>query len=160
MLKGFILFALSGIFFYHSGYTHASLNYEKEIKAKEVQYNNYIDSVKKEFLEKEKRYKDENVRILLAFNSAKKQYDSDINNIKLAYSSQLQQSNDRAEIYKRKAESGSNSCRELAIYTGRLDKSLTESRELVKELRGVIEYNSRQIKNLTAYINNIHRTIE
>lgn len=63
-----------------------------------------------------------------------------------ANTSRLQQSEARANVYKRKANSGADQCKSLAEFAGKLDRSLTEGRALVEEFRATLEQRDTQLR--------------
>lgn len=79
-------------------------------------------------------------------------YENSINQLKSSYADELLKSQQRAELYQRLAQSDQAKQRDLAIHTARLDRSLTEGRELVKQLTETIRTRDKQLRALGVYI--------
>lgn len=81
----------------------------------------------------------------------KSKYEKDISSIKQSYSSELLQSKERSNLYLKYYSKDDQQCsneRQLAEYTARLDNSLTEGRQLVKEFSTTLRYRDEQVKGL------------
>ena len=69
---------------------------------------------------------------------ASKGYETSIAGIRAQYDYRLQQSERRADLYRRQAEGGPSEQSDLASHTARLDRSLTEGVLLVEELAATL----------------------
>ena len=78
----------------------------------------------------------------------KKDYESKLRNINNEYSVRLSESEQRAKIYKRMSEQGKCQSSNLSDYTTRLDRSLTEGRDVVKQLRELVKLRDAQIQQI------------
>ena len=119
---------------YHQGSQHIQTLWDQD-KLEQAQY---INRLQQNYLNKESVYITELNNIKDTYAKAKDEYTKKLNAIKSSYSMQLQQSEQRASIYKREALS-TDGCTNLAEYAGRLDRSLTEGRDVVKQLRELAE---------------------
>ena len=80
--------------------------------------------------------------------AASQAHEDELARLNVVYASRLQQSNKRAEIYKRQAEAGTFECRNLASHAARLDESLEQGRQLVEELRSTVRLRDSQLIEL------------
>ena len=133
---------------YHQGAKHIQTLWDQD-KLEQAQY---INRLQQNYLNKESVYITELNNIKDTYAKAKDEYTKKLNAIKSSYSMQLQQSEQRASVYKREALS-TDGCANLAEYAGRLDRSLTEGRNLVRELREFIKLRDNQIE----YIQHIYK---
>lgn len=78
----------------------------------------------------------------------KKNYEAKLRNINDEYSVRLSESEQRAKVYKRMSEQGKCQSSDLSDYTIRLDRSLTEGRQMVKLLRETLELRDNQLRQI------------
>lgn len=128
---------------YQQGSKHIQTLWDQD-KLKQAQY---INRLQQNYLNKESVYITELNNIKDIYAKAKDEYTKKLDAIKSSYSMQLQQSEQRASIYKREALS-TDGCTNLAEYAGRLDRSLTEGRDVVKQLRELIKLRDAQIQQI------------
>lgn len=64
------------------------------------------------------------------------------------YNVRLQQSTERASVYRRQANSTTADRNHLAEHAARLDESLTKGRQVVTELRALVELRDKQLRIL------------
>ena len=102
------------------------VNYEEQLN----EYRQKTDSLSKEIYD------------------TRTQYDNRIATIKSDYTNRLLNSEQRASVYKRMSEAGKCTSDDLSAYTAKLDRSLTEGRELVRELRELIKLRDQQLNQL------------
>lgn len=101
---------------------------------------------------KYKDYEKQLEELTVQMQEQKDNYEKTISTLNDDHALRLQSSEERANIYKRQAESGTSTAKYLAEHTARLDRQLTEGISLVKELRGVIELRDKQIDTLVKYL--------
>ena len=77
----------------------------------------------------------------------KKDYEAKLRNND-EYSVRLSESEQRAKVYKRMSEQGKCQSSDLSDYTTRLDRSLTEGRQVVKLLRETLELRDNQLRQI------------
>ena len=128
---------------YYSGKAKATTEYNQE----KVQYLNQISSLQLQYRAKETQYNEDLNKVKAEYAQAREDYIHTISKLESSYSSRLQQSEQRAMLYQRKA-TDSKGCSTLADLSGRLDRSLTEGISLVRELRDTIKLRDSQIKVL------------
>lgn len=80
-----------------------------------------------EFLEEQEILKDEIIK-------QKNSYEHTINSLGSSYASRLYESEERGNLYRRRAEASKAECGVLAEHATQLDRAITEGRQLVKEL--------------------------
>ena len=78
-------------------------------------------------------------------------YENTVNKLKSDFNNELLKSEKRAELYLSYAKSDRAKQRDLAIHAAKLDRSLTEGRELVKQLTETIRTRDAQ-RALGVYI--------
>lgn len=79
------------------------------------------------------------LELVQELNDAKQRHQTIVSNLRSEFSVRMLESENRGKIYRNRAETAGAECRALAEYTARLDRSLTEGRELVKEFRADLE---------------------
>lgn len=87
-------------------------------------------------------------------NDAKQKHQTIVSNLRSEFSGRMLESENRGKIYRDRAEAAGAECRELAEHTARLDRSLTEGRELVKEFRADLEQCRVAAQHFTDIIQN------
>ena len=128
---------------YHVGKAKVTAEYTQE----KAQYLNQISSLQLQYRAKEVQYNEDLNKVKAEYAQAREDYIHTISELESSYSSRLQQSEQRAMLYQRKATDGKG-CSTLADLSGRLDRSLTEGISLVRELRDTIKLRDSQIKVL------------
>jgi len=136
---------------------------EEKIQA---QFNEYKLEMSKKILEEKVRYdsllSQHQAREAIYVSNlklAKEEYEETINSLNDDLSNRLQQSEERASIYKRQAESDTNGLRDLADHAAKLDKSLEQGRSLVKELRETVKLREEQLRILNEVMSNDRKLI-
>lgn len=74
--------------------------------------------------------------LFLQLQTLRKNYEKKLADIQFDYADRLRESEQRSVIYRQQQAASSNECRALAEHASRLDRSLTEGRELVKRVSG------------------------
>lgn len=87
-------------------------------------------------------------------------YETTISTITDNYTSRLQQSEKRASVYQRQANTGAIECRSLASHAAQLDSSLEQGRQLVEELRATIRLRDNQLTILGSQIQADRKLLE
>ena len=139
---------------YYSGKAKAIAEYNQE----KVQYLNQISSLQLQYRAKETQYNEDLNKVKAEYAQAREDYLHTISELESSYSSRLQQSEQRAMLYQRKA-TDNKGCSTLADLSGRLDRSLTEGISLVRELRDTIKLRDSQIKVLRENYNSLLKVI-
>lgn len=111
-------------------------------------YLNKINNLKNEYYLKELKYREENTKIQKELADAQKKYEISLATSTADFNERLRQSEARAKLYKRQAESRTSGCRDIASITSKLDSSLTEGISLVRELTKLIELRDQQLKSI------------
>lgn len=104
-----------------------------------------IEEVHKKTLQE---YIDKNNNLQREIVDVKKDYEVKLRNINDEYSVRLSESEQRAKVYKRMSEQGKCQSSDLSDYTVKLDRSLTEGRQVVKFLRETIELRDNQLRQI------------
>lgn len=129
---GMIIIFLGGM---KIGADRESTKYTKEKMKIQEQTAEFIQQYRKKVEEHAKRQLD----LIQELNDAKQRHQTIVSNLRSEFSVRMLESENRGKIYRNRAETAGAECRALAEHTARLDQSLTEGRELVKEFRADLE---------------------
>ena len=132
---------------YGAGYIEGQSKLEARYAVEKSYYLTQISSLQFKYRTKEQQYNEDLNKVKAEYAQARENYIHTISKLESSYSSRLQQSEQRAMLYQRKA-TGSKGCSALADLSGRFDRSLTEGVSLVRELRDTIKLRDSQIKVL------------
>lgn len=91
---------------------------------------------------------------LLEIQKLRGNYEDTINNLTSEYDSRLLESEKRSNLYRERFAPTSTECEILAEHTSRLDRTLTEGRELVKRLREHIKQSELTYSEVIKYLIN------
>lgn len=83
---------------------------------------------------------------------AEKKYAKAISDQRISFDKRLRESKDRGEAYKHWLKNGTASTEYLASHAARLDRTLTEGRELVIEFRETLKLREEQLRLLGSQI--------
>ena len=111
-----------------------------------------VADLRLEFLQRQKEQAVETQRITNELRNNKASYESELRDIELNYIERLRHSEKRNEVYSRLSEGGAIERGNLAGYATKLDNSLEEGRQLVKQLRATLEQREREIRSLSQQI--------
>ena len=143
---------------YGAGYVEGQHKLEAKYAVEKSYYLTQISSLQFKYRTKEQQYNEHLNKVKAEYNQAREEYLHNISQLESSYSSRLQQSEQRAMLYQRKA-SDNGGCSALAGISGRLDRSLTEGVSLVRELRDTIKLRDSQIKVLRENYNSLIKVI-
>lgn len=129
---GMIIIFLGGM---KIGADRESTKYTKEKMKIQEQTAELIQQYREKVEEHAKRQLD----LIQELNDAKQRHQTIVSNLRSEFSVRMLESENRGKIYRNRAETAGAECRALAEHTARLDQSLTEGRELVKEFRADLE---------------------
>lgn len=141
---------IGGLYFigssiYKSGFSAGSNVVQVKWDKAKTEQIEYITQLKNSYVKREKKYISEIKDIEYELASTKKEYSESLADIESQYFNRLQQSENRADIYKRKAESGTNECRNLASIASEFDRSIVTGRRVVKELTATVRQRDREL---------------
>lgn len=153
LLLGVVLFLL-GSWLYHSGSVNGANAVQVKWDAEKKAYAAEIEKLKTGYAALESEHRAETTRITHELAEADKKYEVAIANAKSDYANRLRNSEDRAAVYKRQAQSGAAESQRLASHAAELDRSLEEGRSLVRELRTTLGLRDEQLKALGEQILN------
>ena len=91
---------------------------------------------------------------LLEIQKLRGNYEITINSLTSEYDSRLLESEKRSSVYRERFAPTSTECEILAEHTSRLDRTLTEGRELVKRLREHIKQSELTYSEVIKYLIN------
>ena len=142
-------FMLCIVLIYSTGYFSGSARKERSLR------DSYRDQVA-ELINKHREAVDNHIAKqqghLDEIQEIQNVYNNSLIVMRSEYERRLHESEERGNVYRKRVSSASTECREIAEHASQLDRSLTEGRELVRELRDHIKQseliNSEIVKNL------------
>lgn len=126
---------------YNSGFETCRAQYQERLLIQKIEQEN-----------KERALNEELGALSNELVETRLQYENTITNLKSEYDSELLKSRQRAELYQRYSQSDKAKQRDLTNYTAQLDRSLTEGRELVRQLTETLRTRDTQLRALGVYI--------
>ena len=125
---------------YNAGYDACQSKYREELLKQQVENQ-----------QKEQAFNETINNLTVNLTETRIRYENTVNKLKSTHANELLKSEQRAELYKRYSEADKAKQRALAEHTARLDRSLTEGRELVKQLTETIRIRDAQLRALGVY---------
>ena len=125
---------------YNAGYDACQSKYREEPLKQQVENQ-----------QKEQAFNETINNLTVNLTETRIRYENTVNKLKSTHANELLKSEQRAELYKRYSETDKAKQRALAEHTARLDRSLTEGRELVKQLTETIRTRDAQLRALGVY---------
>lgn len=144
LLVFFVCVFVSSYISYHVGSMQVENQWNQDKLAKIAT----IDALRNQLKEKEQKYIEENSRIQKELADAQKQYEISVTHLHDELNNKLQQSEERIRYYQSQAKQSASGCRNLANVASRLDSSLTEGIQLVKELTEHIKLRDKQLQSV------------
>lgn len=106
-------------------------NHQENLRNQEI-----IDEKIKENREATQEHVSSQQDLLLEIQTLRKEYEKKLADVQFDYADRLRESEQRSAVYRRQQATSTDECRALAEHASRLDRSLTEGRELVKRVSG------------------------
>lgn len=133
---------------FYVGYSAGSSEVKQQWVAEQKANTVKVNELKVNYEEQLSEYRQKTDSLSKEIYDTRTQYDNRIATIKSDYTNRLLSSEQRASVYKRMSEAGKCTSDDLSAYTAKLDRSLTEGRELVRELRELIKLRDQQLIQL------------
>ena len=133
---------------FYVGYSAGSSEVKQQWAAEQKANTAKANELKVNYEEQLNEYRQKTDSLSKEIYDTRTQYDNRIATIKSDYTNRLLNSEQRASVYKRMSEAGRCTSDDLSAYTAKLDRSLTEGRELVRELRELIKLRDQQLNQL------------
>lgn len=133
---------------FYTGYSAGSAKVKQQWVAEQKANTVKANELKVNYEEQLSEYRQKTDSLSKEIYDTRTQYDNRIATIKSDYTNRLLNSEQRASVYKRMSEAGRCTSDDLSAYTAKLDRSLTEGRELVRELRELIKLRDQQLNQL------------
>lgn len=133
---------------FYVGYSAGSSEVKQQWVAEQKANTVKVNELKVNYEEQLSEYRQKTDSLSKEIYDTRTQYDDRIATIKSDYANRLLNSEQRASVYKRMSEAGRCTSDDLSAYTAKLDRSLTEGRELVRELRELIKLRDQQLIQL------------
>lgn len=151
-----ILLAMSAS--YYSGHSQGVKTGEKNIsvlwlKDQKEQAQKLL-ALQEEIKQKEFGHRQESARISDQLRKSETEHDQSLAALNADLAQRLRISTERAVVYQRQAEAGSDQCRGLASHAAQLDRSLEEGRGLVGELAATLRQRDEQLRLIGAQLTN------
>ena len=141
------------------GYLQYSLisgSYDAGYIACKEKNQKYILELQSQIKEKEKVFNERVEALSIELTETRLRHENTIDTIKRTYANELRKSEQRASVYQRYATADEAKQRTFIKHTTELDRSLTEGRELVRELTETIKLRDAQLRALGKYIEERH----
>lgn len=126
---------------YNAGYEACRASYQEKLLEQQIMQQ-----------KKERAFNERVEALSIKLTETRINYENTVNKLKSDYANELLKSEKRAELYLSYSKSDRAKQRDLAVYTAKLDRSLTEGRELVKQLTETIRTRDAQLRALGVYI--------
>ena len=126
---------------YNAGYEACRASYQEKVLEQQLMQQ-----------KKERAFNERIEALSIELTETRLTYENTVTKLKSDYANELLNSEKRAELYLSYAKSDRAKQRDLAIHTAKLDRSLTEGRELVKQLTETIRTRDAQLRALGVYI--------
>lgn len=130
---------------YHLAYTAGYNSCNTEFLAYKQAQTAKVLELETQYNEQEKKYQTETQALVQQISKSTEDFNKQLTNLKQSYADKLQQSEQRANLYKQMSDGSNNSRNNLATHTARLDRIIVEGRQLVAELRATIELRDQQL---------------
>ena len=126
---------------YNAGYEACRASYQEQVLEQQIMQQR-----------KERAFNERIEALSIELTETRINHENTVNKLKSDYANELLKSEQRAELYLSYAKSDRAKQRSLAIHAAKLDRSLTEGRELVKQLTETIRTRDAQLRALGVYI--------
>lgn len=136
----------AGNWIYHYGYDKGYNVCSKEFTAYKQKQQSIVQQLESSYREQEKKHQQETEKLVVRITEAKETYSKQLLVIEHSYADKLLKSEQRASLYKQMSRNTTCSCDNLADYSTRFDRSLTEGIYLVRELRELIKLRDEQLR--------------
>lgn len=159
ILGSLLLFYLGSKLYQHV-YEKGANSVQVQWDAAKTQHEEDIRKLKEEYALREESHRAENRRISSELAQAKLDHAAAVADIRREYDRRVQLSEQRAATYQRLAEGGAAERGSLASHASRLDATLEEGRQLVRELRETLGLRERQLRAVSHQLQNDRALIE
>lgn len=144
----YLLVVVLGATIYFWGNSNGQFTVQKKWDAQKVEDLKATKKLQDKYNALQRNHSYEVGLLTSRLQTAESNYASELARVSSDYDSRMQQSERRASVYKRQAETGTLECRNLASHAARLDNSLEEGRRLVEELRATVRLRDNQLIEL------------
>lgn len=151
-----VFFCLFTWFVYSKGKEKVQLEWDREKETQE-QVTKEIQNKYEELYKFHKEYVE---YISSQLNTKEKENEERIADIERKHLDGLRKSEDRASVYRRKAEAGEAESRDLANHAAELDRSLVEGKRVAAELAATVRLRDEQIKALGTMLTTTYSIVE
>ena len=143
-----------GVSIYSTGKQAGMDQVTKDWNQEKLDYQNEILRLKTVYAGLEKDFEDRANKTNRDLRNAKVSYEKSLANHASEHAARLRDHQERAELYKRKAEGSEAERGSLASHAAELDRSLEEGRRVVKDLRTTVEQRDTEIRLLGTHLKN------
>lgn len=136
------------------GYKYGSVITENKYILELQEISDQSDKLRESLRKKNTEHQIAQEEHLLEIQKLRGNYENTINSLTSEYDSRLLESEKRSSLYRERFAPTSTECEILAEHTSRLDRTLTEGRELVKRLREHIKQSELTYSEVIKYLIN------
>lgn len=140
---------------YYEGFSAGSSRVQLEWNLEKDKTNAYINTLKDTYASQNEKYQKDTNDLLNQLAEKDKEHAVYVSQLNASFDSRLRKSEQRASAYKRMSCSTENNSSNLADYTARYDRVITEGIDLVRELRATLELRDNQLKQLGLQLKNL-----
>lgn len=117
-----------------------------------------VQNLENKYREQEKTYQAKTQDLVQQIEKSKETYNRKLLDFERSYTYRLQQSERRASIYSNMSTGPNNSKLSLVNHTAKLDRTIVEGRQLVAELKAIIELRDSQLRQCGEQLKLIGKT--
>lgn len=136
------------------GYKYGSVVTENKYILELQEISDQSDKLRETIRKKNTDHQTAQEEHLLEIQKLRGNYENTINSLTSEYDARLLESEKRSSVYRERFAPTSTECEILAEHTSRLDRTLTEGRELVKRLREHIKQSELTYSEVIKYLIN------
>lgn len=157
-----VLLAMSAL--YYTGHSRGVISGRAAItvewQKEKIEHRDKILMLTAQIQQKEFAHRQESSRVAEQLRKTEVQYEEATRALSAERTQRLLLSKERAAVYQRLANAGSDKCRDLASHAAKLDHSLEEGRGLVAELQTALGQRDEQLRLLGAQLINDRRLLD
>ena len=116
-----------------------------------------VDGLRKALEAAQDNHRKREKELVDELQKSKADYANSITALRNDFKQRLRGVEARSEIYKRRAENGSDQCRNLADHTAKLDRAVEEGRHLVRELGETLRQRDRELEFVGRKLIDLHQ---
>lgn len=147
-ILGAVLLGFGAWKLYDAGHDNGAAEVQALWDTDKAKYEKALADAKADYEKKEEAHRATNRKISNDLAQAKLDHANALADQRAEFDRRMRLSSQRAAVYQRQAESGAAGCSDLAEHTARLDASLEEGRQLVRELGSTLGLREQQLRSV------------